>query len=192
MSDAKPIKRNANYYDVQALPTPSVGELVDGDLYSSPRPAALHSYAASQLTAALISRLGDRSRPGGWLVLAEPELHLGSDVVVPDLAAWRTDRAPRLDRDPAFLTVAPDWVCEALSPSTADLDRTKKMRVYARAGVGHAWLVDARARTLEVHRLEGSRFRLIETLEGSASVGIEPFEGISFELERLWPRPSAQ
>lgn len=49
-----------------------------------------------------------------------------------------------------FLTLAPDWVCEVLSPSTVRLDRVRKNHVYAREGVGHLWFVDPLAHTLEV------------------------------------------
>ena len=34
----------------------------------------------------------------------------------------------------AFATLAPDWVCEVLSPSTHELDRGDKARVYALIG----------------------------------------------------------
>jgi len=52
----------------------------------------------------------------------------------------------------AFISLAPDWVCEVLSPSTARWDRVKKVPVYARYGVDWVWLVDPVARTLEVLR----------------------------------------
>jgi Uma2 family endonuclease len=45
-------------------------------------------------------------------------LHLGLDIVVPDLAGWRRERLPHLPKA-AFFSLAPDWICEVLSPSTA-------------------------------------------------------------------------
>ncbi len=75
------------------------------------------------------------------------------NVLVPDWAGWRRSRMPRLP-DTAYFPLAPDWICEIISPSTASLDRVKKLAIYAREGVAHAWLVDPIARTLEVLRLE--------------------------------------
>jgi hypothetical protein len=48
-----------------------------------------------------------RTGPGGWVLLDEPELHFGNDVLVPDLAGWRRERLPAVPKD-AFLTLAPD------------------------------------------------------------------------------------
>jgi Uma2 family endonuclease len=127
---------------------------------------------------------GERG-PGGWFILNEPELHLGEDVLVPDLAGWRRERMPVFQRTPAF-ELAPDWVCEVLSPSRAWVDRSVKLPVYAREGVSHAWLVDPEARTLEVFRLEGGRYSLLGTHEGADRVRAEPFEDFELELALLW------
>ena len=84
----------------------------------------------------------------------EPELHLVGDTLVPDLAGWRRERLPSLPDAPA-VTLAPDWVCEILSPSTERIDRVKKLPAYAHHGVGHAWLINPTTRTLEVFRRDG-------------------------------------
>ena len=72
--------------------------------------------------------------PGGWWILDEPELHLGEHIVVPDLAGWRRERLAALPEE-AFFSLAPDWVCEVLSPSTESIDRRRKLPIYAEAGV---------------------------------------------------------
>ena len=82
-----------------------------------------------------------RRRSGRLDLHDEPELHLGSHVVVPDLAAWRRERLPALP-DTAWIEVAPDWVCEVLSPSTERYDRGEKRAIYADAGVRHVWHID--------------------------------------------------
>jgi Uma2 family endonuclease len=178
--------RPATYDDLVAVPEHLVAEIVDGELWTSPRPAPRHAVASSRLGSGLGPPF-DRGRggPGGWLILDEPELHLGDHAVVPDLAGWRRERMPRLP-DTAFFTLAPDWVCEVLSPSTAQLDRAKKLRVYAEHGVAHAWLVDPMLRTLEVLRLEAGRWTLLDTHSGSVTVRAEPFEAIELELGGLW------
>jgi Uma2 family endonuclease len=88
--------------------------------------------------------------------------------------------------DEAFLTLAPDWVCQVLSPSTAMLDRAKKLRIYAREGVGHAWVVDPIAQLLEVLRLEAGRWVIAATFAGAKTVRAEPFAGVPLELGLLW------
>jgi Uma2 family endonuclease len=183
---ASPAKRPATYDDLVGLPEHKVGEIVDGELYVSPRPASRHTLAASRLG----SDLGppfDRGRggPGGWWTLDEPELHLGDDVLVPDLAGWRRERVPEFPDTAAFV-VAPDWVCEVVSPSTERLDRAKKMPAYARQGVAHLWLVSPQARTLEVYRLADGRWLLLATHEGTTRVRAEPFDAVDLELGPLW------
>src|SRR6185436_1759843 len=107
--------------------------------------------------------------PGGWLILHEPELHFGNDVLVPDLAAWRRERMPEVPDD-AYFTLAPSWVCEMLSPSTETLDRGKKLRVYAREGVAHAWLVDPLRQSLEVLALESGMLAPVALHHGDETV----------------------
>jgi Uma2 family endonuclease len=184
MSD-KP-RRPATYEDLEALPPHQVGEIIAGELYASPRPATPHALAASSLGGELIGPFQrGRGGPGGWLILDEPELHLGADVLVPNLAAWRRERMPEMPRAPA-VTLAPDWLCEVLSPSTEARDRAAKLPAYARAGVRHVWLVDPDVRTLEVFRLEDARYVLLNTWAGEVSVRAEPFEALELSLKLLW------
>jgi Uma2 family endonuclease len=123
--------------------------------------------------------------PRGWKILPEPELHFGRQVVVPDLAGWRRERLPRLP-ETAYFELAPDWLCEVLSPSTARLDRDKKLHVYAAAGVGHVWLVDPIARTLEVLRRDGVSWTCLAAHTGHDTVRAEPFEDLELTLAQLW------
>ena len=181
--------RDATYADVLALPEHVIGEIVDGELIVSPRPAPTHVVAAS----ALGEELGPpfkrgRGGPGGWVILDEPELHLGRDVLVPDLAGWRRERMPEVPVDAAFFTLAADWVSEVLSPSTARLDRTRKLAAYARHRVGHVWFVDGLAQTLEVLRLDGDTYRIVLTAAGDERVRAEPFDAIELDLAILWAR----
>jgi Uma2 family endonuclease len=177
--------RPATYDDLVAVPEHLVAEIVDGELWTSPRPALRHAKAHTELATRVNAELGGRGGSGGWCILFEPELHLGAQAVVPDLAGWRRERMPAVP-DMPFATLAPDWVCEVLSPSTAQLDRVKKLRIYAEHGVAHAWLVDPLARTLEVLRLEGPHWTLIDTHAGDVTVRAEPFEAIELELGALW------
>lgn len=183
---ARKIKKDATYADLEALPENMVGQIVDGELWASPRPASDHALVASVLDGDLSGPFQrGRGGPGGWWILFEPELHFGKHVLVPDLAGWRRTRMPALPRAP-FFTLAPDWICEVLSPSTAGLDRVKKLAIYAREGVTHAWLIDPQAKTLEVFRREGPTWLLLSAHAGDERVRAEPFDAIELELCALW------
>ena len=185
---AHPAKRRATYEDLLGVPDNLVGEIVDGELITSPRPTSRHGRATTELGADLVGPFGrGTGGPGGWIILFEPELHLRADVLVPDLAGWRRERMPEMP-DTAAFTQAPDWVCEVLSPSTAALDRAHKMPIYAREGVLHVWLIDPAPRTLEVMRLEGAGWFVVSVHEGDCRVRPVPFEAIELDLARLWSR----
>jgi Uma2 family endonuclease len=176
----------ATYDDLRRVPDNMVAEILGGELFTSPRPALPHTHAASVLGAELSGPFHrGRGGPGGWWVLDEPELHLGDDVLVPDLAAWRRERLPVIPADP-YLAIAPDWICEVLSPATETIDRVRKLAIYAREAVPHAWLVNPLLRTLEVLRLDSGRWTLLATHEGAANVDAEPFDAIELELDALW------
>ncbi|MEO8679495.1 MAG: Uma2 family endonuclease [Vicinamibacterales bacterium] len=189
MSGPIATRRRATYEDLCAVPDHKVAEILDGELIVSPRPALRHASASSSLGGNIWGPFhGGRGGPGGWWILFEPELHHADDVLVPDLAGWRRERVPVLP-DAAFMTMAPDWVCEVISPSTERIDRSRKMRIYAREGVRHLWLVDPIVRTLEVLRLEGGRWVLLTTHTDTDVVRAEPFDAIEIDLTSLWPAP---
>lgn len=178
----------ATYQDVIDAPPHVVAEIIDGVLYQSPRPASPHAIAAS----AVGEELGppfkrSRGGPGGWMILNEPEIHLGEHIVVPDLSGWRRERMPETPHTP-FFTLAPDWVCEVLSPSTRRLDRGSKLEVYAHHGVTHVWLIEPLDQLVEVLRLDGAKYSIVQTVTGDSAVRLEPFDAIEFPLAALWQR----
>jgi Uma2 family endonuclease len=186
MPRVPPFDRPATYEDLMEVPDIKVAEIVDAELHVTPRPAPRHAHAGSSLTALIVLPYHHgRGGPGGWFILAEPELHLGRDVLVPDIAGWRRSRMPRLPRT-AYFPLAPEWVCEVLSPSTSAFDRAKKLGVYAREGVAHAWLVDPIVQTLEVMRLENGRWVILGTHAGTEVVRADPFADIDLALGDLW------
>jgi Uma2 family endonuclease len=179
-------KKPATYDDIRRLPEGMNGEIVDGELFASPRPRMGHGHVATGLNLELGGPFGrGKGGPGGWWIVFEPELHFGTNVVIPDLAGWRRERLPKMP-DAPFMELAPDWICEITSPSTASFDRVKKMHVYHRAGVTHAWLVDPAARIIEAFHRETSNWLLIDTFPGDSPARIEPFEAHELDLRTLW------
>jgi len=182
-----PAQRPARYQDLFDLPETLVGEIINGRLVTHPRPAPRHARAYSSLGIKIGGPFdhGDEGGPGGWWILDEPELHLDSDILVPDLAGWKRERMPSLP-EIAWFELAPDWVCEILSPATAKTDRVEKLPIYAAHRVAHAWLVDPDLRTLEVYENRSGKWLLLEVLENDAKVSQPPFDAIDFHLGSLW------
>ena len=178
--------RQATYQDVLDAPAHLVAEIINGTLHTHPRPAPAHTIASSVLGGELNPPFHrGRDGPGGWWILNEPELRLGDDVVVPDLAGWRRERMSGPPVTPYF-TLAPDWACEVLSPSTRRVDLQEKRPIYAREGVTHLWLVDPTDRTLEAFELRDGEWVLIATAKDNEPVSVRPFDAITFSLGDLW------
>ncbi len=180
-------ERRATYRDVLDAPPHRVAEVLAGTLHTHPRPAPRHAWASSILGMKIGPTFGfGNGGSGGWWIVFEPELHPGDDIVVPDLAGWRRETMPEYP-DAAYFAIAPDWVCEVLSPSTRRLDHNEKRSLYAREGVSHLWFVDPDAKTLEAFALRDGRWVLLATLADDAPVSQPPFDAITFPLDALWP-----
>ncbi len=179
--------QRATYADLETVPPHLVAEIIFGALITHPRPATPHGTSATSLTLEIGGPFQKgRGGPGGWVFIAEPELHLGPHVVVPDLAGWHVQRLPHLPKT-AFVETPPDWVCEFLSPSTENIDRGPKRRIYASYAVAHMWLVDPVARRLEAYELRDAHWFLYETFDGDDDVTAPPFAAVPFPLSALWP-----
>jgi len=178
--------RPATYADIEALPPNMVGEIIFGVLHAHPRPTPRHAKSVHRLSFEVTGPFDyGRGGPGGWEFMIEPELHLGSHIVVPDIAGWRRERLTPFPTT-AYIETPPDWVCEVLSPSTQAVDRTDKLAVYAEFGVGHCWYVDPLAKTLEVLALTGGKWLLAATFKDADPVTAPPFEAHTFQLDVLW------
>jgi Uma2 family endonuclease len=179
----------ATYADLEALPERYVGEIINGTLYAQARPASPHARAATRLGIQIGQPFdcepGGPDEPGGWWILFEPELHFGADVLVPDIAGWRREHLPTIPNVPWF-ELAPDWVCEVASPSTAQIDRGLKLAVYRRVGVQHVWLVEPLARRIEVLRWTEQGWLLVGNYFNEEVLGIEPFAALPLRLAELW------
>ena len=177
----------ATYQDVLDAPAHRVAEIVEGVLHTHPRPAMPHALASSVLGRRVGTAYHDKiGGPGGWWIIDEPELHLGEDILVPDLAGWRRERMPDCP-ETAYVALAPDWVCEVLSVSTRRLDLHGKRPIFAREGVAHLWLVDPVDRALEAFELHDGRWVLIASAKDDDPICIRPFDAITFSLGDLWP-----
>lgn len=187
--DAALKRTGATYADIEALPPHVTGQIVDGELHTSPRPARGHGVAASRL-GGIINTAFDLAMngPGGWCIINEPELHLGDAVLVPDIAGWRIERWPSTAAGHG-IQVAPDWICEVLSPSTEGFDRVIKMKAYARAGVSYAWLVHPTLHVVEIYEQTNGFWTRLDAVGGVDDLCAAPFDAITIPLAKIWLHP---
>lgn len=171
--------------DLLDVPEGYIGEIIDGELFMTPRPGPPHTETASELGGLLVGafRFGVGG-PGGWVILDEPRVAFGADIRVPDLAGWRRERYVAPEQGP--YTVIPDWICEVLSPSTSRTDRGAKLDLYLTHRVGHVWLVDPRERTIEVFRAHEQGWLRVKVFTRAEKVRAEPFDAIELDLALLW------
>jgi Uma2 family endonuclease len=184
---SEPAKKRATYEDLSDIPESMTGEIIDGELIVTPRPSRKHVFTATALGSKVTApyHFGEGGGPGGWIILIDPEISLGEDILVPDLAGWREERFPESEEH-NWISVVPDWICEILSPNTAKTDKTEKLPVYAQHGVMHLWLIDPLARTLDIFKLEAGRWMVIGLFAEDDKVSSEPFQEVVIHLSSLW------
>jgi Uma2 family endonuclease len=186
---ADPAHRPATFDDLLALDPERGWEILAGDLVQKAAPTGEHADAQAGLAGALrgpFHRPGGGDPPGGWWILTEATVELEShELIQPDVAGWRRDRAPA--RPAGWpVRVRPDWVCEVLSPSTALRDLGPKMRLLHRHGVEHYWTVDPAARFLAVYRRTDEGYLLVLTAGPGERCRAEPFDAIELDVGTLF------
>jgi Uma2 family endonuclease len=179
-----PFKKNAKYADLYTIPDTWVGEIIHGDLYAFPRPRTVHSLALTRLMQAL-GRY-DEDSSDGWIILHDVEIWFGKNLLVPDVCGWRRSKLPELP-DVVTMKIAPDWVCEGLSPSTFRLDKGPKREIYAKGGVGHLWFADPALHSIDVFALERKSYKYVRSAGGDDKIALAPFPH-AIDLAKLWKR----
>lgn len=177
----------ATYDDLLKLPDGVRAEVIDGVVCMSPSARFRHGRCAVQLSRQVAGRF-DPSGPDStaWWIVSEIDVRLDRHQIVrPDLTGWRRSRMPKPPEE-LPIDVRPDWVCEVLSPSNARHDRVRKMALYARSGIPHAWLVDPEQRTLEAYELTGSRWTLLGAWSDGDVLEIAPFLGLELDVGALF------
>ena len=135
----------------------------------------------------LLERFRGRRRiPGGWRFSSECEIELfAKERYLPDQAGWKIDAVPE-PLTGARIRVPPHWVCEVLSPSTADRDTGHKQHIYHEAHVGHYWLINPAEQALTVLRWAEDGYQAILSANASDRVRAEPFDAVELDLSELF------
>jgi Uma2 family endonuclease len=164
-------------------------ELIGGELIEKAAPSGEHGNAQvilGGLIAIPFNRRPGGGGPGGWWIASEVEILVETgEIVRPDLVGWRRDRCP--ERPVGIpVRIQPDWVCEVVSPSNANDDTVKKLRLYHQNRVEHYWLVDPRDATLTVMRWNADGYVTRLRAERGEVVRAEPFEAIEIAIGTLF------
>ena len=187
---ARPSQRPATPENFWAIPEEQrFHELIGGQLIEKAAPSGEHGHAQAGVVGAVVppfQRRGGSGGPGGWWIATEVELLLTTgDIVRPDIVGWRRERSPeRPIGNP--IELRPDWVCEVVSPSNANDDTVKKLRLYHHIEVPHYWIVDPRDMTLTVLRHSPAGYVTVMRAERGEVVYPEPFDAISLAVGVLF------
>ncbi len=163
-------------------------EIIDGVMVEKAAADEGHGGAQSEVVGrvhAPYNRRGGQGGPGGWWIRTEVHVALGEMVVCPDIAGWRRERVPVMPS--AWpVPVAPDWVTEVLSASTAARDLGVKMRAYYQHGVGHYWVIDRQNQLLYVYARGDRAYELVLTGSPGETVAAPPFVEVEIDVGRLF------
>jgi Uma2 family endonuclease len=182
---AGPRSAGLTYQDYLQLPDNerTRQEILDGDLAVTPSPGTRHQRVSLNLTRILDGHVR-RNRLGELFVAPTDVILAETSVVVPDLFFVRAERREIVKV--RAVAGAPDLVVEIISPSTSKRDRETKLKLYARCGVPHYWVVHPGRRWIELHELDGRAYRLAARGEGDATIRPSSFPGLEIDLRDVW------
>ena len=181
MPDVQP---RFGYSDLLAMPEDGRRyEIHGGELVVVAAPRARHQIAVFEI-AAVLNDYGRRS--GGRAVTAPFDIVFDEyDVVQPDVVFFRAERSHLVHLD-LETRAGPDIAVEVLSPSTAAIDRGRKMRMFARYGVPEYWIVDPVRLEIEVHALGNGTYRCAQMATGGDTVRSVLLPDLTFTAARIF------
>jgi len=171
------------YSDYAALPDDGRRyELHWGELSVTPAPGTRHQGAIVNLIGLLLEHV--KSRGLGKVFVAPTDCILSNVTVVqPDVLYIATDRLSIISE--RGIEGAPTLVVEVLSPSTALLDRDRKMKLYVEHGVPYCWIADPESRSVEAYTLTGTAYALADRVMGEPAP-LPPFSDLPIDPATIW------
>jgi Uma2 family endonuclease len=178
------VEPHLTYEDYCALPEDGRRyQLIEGDLDVTPAPSATHQRVSRNLEFFLTEHIR-RHRLGAIFDAPIDVLFAPDTVVQPDIVFITRERLSVVTE--RGVEGPPDLVVEILSPKTRRIDRTVKMRVYARFGVRECWLVDPEALSFEIFKLSGGAYLLAQAASGKETASSELFPGLTLALDQIF------
>jgi Uma2 family endonuclease len=178
-----PMRALLTYSDYAALPDDGRRyELHWGELSEIPTPGTRHQGTLVAIGSSLYAHV--RVRGLGEVLIAPTDCILSNVTVVqPDVLYVATDRLSIISE--RAIEGAPTLVVEVLLPSTAHLDRDRKMRLYAEHDVPYYWIADPETRSIEAFALAGAEYALAGRLT-SEPAALPPFSDLTLDPASLW------
>jgi Uma2 family endonuclease len=173
--------------DLEALPDDGKRyEIIDGELYVSKQPHYYHQRVCVSVSALL--NTWDKQTGLGQVNFAPGVIFAEDDDVAPDVTWMSKERLAAALRPDGHLHAAPELVIEVLSPCSSNerRDREAKLKLYSRRGVHEYWIMDWRARQVEVHRREQAQLKLIGTLYEADTLDTPLLPGFSCQVAELF------
>lgn len=155
-------------------------ELIGGDIVRRPMARIKHAQTQSR-TARELGPFDRSSGPGGgwWIATEVSVAYENHECPSHDIAGWRRERLPRLPD--GVVDLAPDWVCEIVSPGHERKDAVTLPALLQRHGVPYYWLIWPEDGVI-VHRLKDNGYHIIATFKDQAFARIPPFDAIELDL----------
>ncbi len=176
------------YQDYKSLPESMEKryELLQGDLIMVPAPSVLHQRVSRNLEYRLLQFV--REQGLGQVFDSPIDVVLGQEnereVVPPDIVFISHDREHFIHDDE--IRGAPDLVVEILSPGTEERDKGYKKGLYARYGVCEYWIIDPKARMVEVYTQNREGFRLVKACGPGTLIKSLLLPALQLEVEELF------
>lgn len=155
-------------------------ELIGGEIVRRPMARFEHGQVQSRASREL-GPFDRRSGPGGWWIATEVSVaYEAHECPSHDIAGWRKERLPKMPS--GVVELAPDWVCEIVSPGHERKDTLHLPLLLRRYGVPFYWLIWPEDRVLLAHALEAGNYRIVATLKDEARARIPPFDAVELDL----------
>lgn len=178
-----PVDTRLTYEDYCNLPNDGKRyEIIDGELFVTPSPRRLHQIVVGNLHLELGSFV-KAHRLGRVFVAPFDVVFSHFDIVEPDLLYISNARSAVLTEK--NVQGAPDLLVEVLSETTAEVDRTTKLKLYARYGVQEYWIIDPEGPSAEIYRRQKEGFELAAKLKSPDSLTSPLFPGFNLTLRKL-------
>jgi Uma2 family endonuclease len=175
------------YEDYAALPDDGRRyELHEGELSVTPAPGTRHQETLLNLAVILHGHVNAGEL--GKVFPAPVDCILDNVTVVqPDIVFIETARRSVISE--RGIEGPPTLAVEIISPSSAGIERRRKLQLYARYAVHYYWIVDPSARTIEAHELVQGAYREVGTLSGTTAASLSPFPDLILDPGDVWPAP---
>ncbi len=158
-------------------------ELIDGDHFTTPAPKTNHQNASGNLVV-LLDAFVRKNQLGRVFAAPFDVVFSDFDVTEPDILFVGKDQDEIITED--NVRGAPALVAEILSPTTAEMDRKTKLRLYEKYGVSEYWLVSPEAENVQVLALRGGKYDLLGNFSGSQKVHSEVLKGFTCKAAEVF------